>query len=117
MMWTRLASILHLLAAPAFAAVLWAGSIPSAVFACTALLVSAAMLWLRNRWVVIYSGLLAVLSLGFLFFLALTVRGAALEHVIPTAIGSGIFLLLHAGAVLAEWVGADSTPEITVQPD
>ncbi len=77
---------------------------------------SAVLLWLGNRWVVIYSGVLAVLSLGFLFFLALSVH-APEEHITPTALGSVAYLVLHAAAVLAEWVGAKGGPEITVEPD
>ncbi len=116
MNWTRSVSILHFLAAPAYAVMLSNDSKLAAGAVAATFLGSAVLLWLGNRWVVIYSGVLALLCLAFLFFLALSVH-APEEHITPTALGSVAYLALHAAAVLAEWVGAKGGPEITVTPD
>jgi predicted tellurium resistance membrane protein TerC len=116
MNWTRSASILHLLAAPIYAVLLSNDSMLAAGALAATLLGSAVLLWMGNRWVVIYSGILALLCLLFLFFLALSVH-APEEHITPTALGSLAYLALHAAAVLAEWVGAKGEPEITAAPD
>ncbi|HNY42524.1 MAG TPA: hypothetical protein PKJ41_19140 [Bryobacteraceae bacterium] len=117
MKWTRAVSLLHLLAAPAYAATLWNYSAPIASLIAATLLGSAVLLWQGNRWVVIYSGLLAILSLGFLFFLAFSVQGGIVEHMAPAVLGSIAYLAIHAAAVFSEWVSAKAGPEITVEPD
>lgn len=116
MKWTRAVSILHLLAAPGYGFLLWNDSPAFAFLVAAALLGSAVLLWLGNRWVVIYSGVLSLLSLGFLFFLAFSVRGPE-EHIVPAAMGGAAFLVLHATAVVAEWATAKSAPETTVETE
>lgn len=111
MKWTRAVGFLHILAAPAYALMLWNDSPLLACLIGATLLGSAALLWQGNRWVVIYSGALTLLSLGFLFFLALSVQGPE-EHIIPAALGTGAYLALQAAAVVVEWVSAKPGPEI-----
>jgi len=90
---------------------LWNDSPPLACLVAATLLGSAALLWQGNRWVVIYGAVLALLSLGFLFFLALSVQGPE-EHIVPAALGTGAYLALQSAAVVAEWVSAKPGPEI-----
>ncbi len=116
MYWTRAVCILHILAAAGYAVMLSNDSMRVAGAVAGSLLVSAILLLLGNRWVVIYSGVLAIVSLAFLFFLAFSVLGPE-EHIAPTALGSAAYLALHAAAVLAEWVSAKSEPDVTVAPD
>ncbi|MBE0656926.1 MAG: hypothetical protein IH602_04505 [Bryobacteraceae bacterium] len=116
MKWTRVLSIIHLLSAPVFLVLLWDDSVLSSAGVSATLAGSAALLWFGNRWTVIYSGVLALLSLLFLFILAFSVYGPE-EHIAPTATGTAIFLALQAGAVVTEWVTAKSAPEITIEPE
>jgi hypothetical protein len=116
MKWTRALSIIHLLSAPVYLVLLWDDSVLSSAGVSATLAGSAALLWFGNRWTVIYSGVLALLSLLFLFILAFSVYGPE-EHIAPTAIGTAIFLALQAGAVVTEWVTAKSAPEITIEPE
>jgi hypothetical protein len=95
---------------------LWNDSPLGAALVAATLLGSAVLLWQGNRWVVIYSGALAILSLGFLFFLAFSVQGPE-EHIGPAALGSIAYLVLHAVGVVAEWVTAKSGPETTFESD
>ena len=116
MKWTRALSIIHLLSAPVFLVLLWDDSVLSSAGVSAALAGSAALLWFANRWTVVYGGVLALLSLLFLFILAFSVSGPE-EHIAPTAIGTAIFMALQAVAVLTEWVTAKSAPEITIEPE
>lgn len=116
MKWTRALSILHLLSAPVFLVLLWNDSAISSTSVTASLTGSAVLLWMGSRWTVIYSGVLALLSLLLLFILAFSVHGPE-EQIAPAAIGTAIFLALQAGAVVTEWVTAKSAPEITIEPD
>lgn len=108
---TRILAILHLAAAPAFAWVLWDDSVWFSLLLAASLAVSAVLLWQQSRWVVIVSGVTAILGFAFLFVLPFAVLWPGHE-IMNQAAGGVLYVVLQAAAVLAEWLGARTDPEI-----